>query len=156
MNLSARTISIVLFLSLALNLFLGGMLTVGWITRRAFEPARGGPGPSEMLFHAGEALGGGQHPRLRSVIDPRKPALVGHRRAIRSARTEVVQALEAEPFDRQRLSRGLAALRRETASSQAILHESLVELAQGMNVEQRRRMATLAIAKERGPRRRPR
>jgi uncharacterized membrane protein len=132
------------------------MLTVGSLKRVPVESARRDPGPPEMLFHAREALGQGQHPRLRSMIDERKPALVEHRRAMRAARKEVRQALESDPFDPQRLSQGLAALRRETTSSQAVLHESLVDLARGMNVEQRRRLARLAVTDKGGSRGRPR
>ena len=133
-----------------------------WLGRReeaeevAQETFRREPGPSEMLFHAREALGQGQYPRLRSVLDARRPALVEHRRAIRAARDEVRQSLESEPFDPERLSQALAALRRETTSSQAVLHESLVELARGMNIEQRRRLAGLAIEDKGRSRRRPR
>ncbi|MBN1606177.1 MAG: periplasmic heavy metal sensor [Polyangiaceae bacterium] len=101
-------------------------------------------------------MGQGQHPRLRSLIDERRPALVERRRAIRGARAEVREALESDPFDPDRPSRGLAVLRRETASSQAVLHESLVELARGMNAEQRRRLARLTVEDKGRSRRRPR
>jgi uncharacterized membrane protein len=156
MNLSVRNCTVVLFVSLALNLFLAGMLGAGWVKRDGAHSTGREPGPSEMLFHAREALGQGQHPRLRSVLDARRPALVEHRRAMRAARDEVRQSLESEPFDPERLSQALAALRRETTSSQAVLHESLVELARGMNVEQRRRLAGLAIEDKGRSRRGPR
>lgn len=156
MKLSVRSCMLVLFVSLALNLFLVGMLSVGWLKRAPADATWREPGPSELMFHARDALGRGKHPRLRSLIDERKPAFVEHRRAMSAVRAEVRQALESEPFDPERLTRGLAALRGETTSSQAVLHESLVELARGMNVAERRRLALLAVEGKGGARRRAR
>ena len=105
-----------------------------------------------MLFRAGDAMGQGRHPRLRALLDRRKPALIAHRRAVRAARAEVRQALVADPLDEKRLTRSLEALRRETTRSQQLLHASLVEIARGMDPEQRQRLARFAISEKHRPR----
>jgi uncharacterized membrane protein len=146
MNLSAHKLSVLFLLSLGLNLFFAGMLAVGWWRRPSFEQARRPPGAPEMLFRARDAVGQGRHPELSALLNRRKPALVARRRAVRAARSEVRQALLSEPFDDKRLARGLAALRRETTESQRVLHASLVDIARGLDREQRRRLARIAIS----------
>jgi uncharacterized membrane protein len=154
MNLSAHKLTVLFLFSLGLNLFLAGMLTVGWLRRPCVEQARRPPGAAEMLFRARDAVGHERHPQLSALLSRRKPALIARRRAVRAARSEVRQALVSEPFDEERLGRGLAALRRETTKSQEVLHASLVDIARGMDDKQRRRLARLAISEKGGKGRR--
>ena len=68
---------------------------------------------------------------------------------LRATRRQVGAAFEAEPFDAKALETALAELRAQTAESQRMLHESLIEVAPSLTPEQRARLAHRAL--ERGP-----
>ncbi len=134
---TSKKLAIVLAVSLGLNLFLLGVLSVGFF--RGPRPGHfGGPGPdASPLLRGGP---GGDHPRLQKLLGRHKPELVEQRRSMRAARGRVDAALEAEPFDRARLEAELAKLRTETQRSQETMHRALVELAVDMPPEERKRL----------------
>jgi uncharacterized membrane protein len=133
----ARWLAIVLGVSVALNLFLVGLLGVRALQRRDahVEPSR----------HSAEGSGP-RRPRQRPrpfdwMSDAERDELRPRRRALRGTRREVEQALRAEPFDREKLNQALSQLRRETDGIQAAVHELMLRKADAMNDEERRRLA---------------
>jgi uncharacterized membrane protein len=60
---------------------------------------------------------------------------------LHETRRSVQEALRAEPFDREKLSQALGELRRETDAIQASVHELMLRHAEGMNADERRRLA---------------
>lgn len=143
---TSKKLAVILAISLGLNLFLLGVLSVGLF--RGPRPSRfDGPGPDASALLRG---GPGEHPRLHKLMGRHKPELVEQRRALRSARARVGAALEAEPFDRARLEGELANLRKETLRSQETMHRALVELAGDMPPEERKRLPMMLGGRHRG------
>lgn len=130
-----RKLAVALAVSVALNLFLLGMLSVRLLHRD--RVAYGGPG--RALFRADEAFRGDEL-RMRRILSDHKRELMTQRRAARKARHHVQAALETEPFDRSRLERELQSLRTETQRSQEALHRAFLDLATEATPEQRRRL----------------
>jgi uncharacterized membrane protein len=132
-----RWLAIVLGVSVALNLFFVGLFGVRAIQRREAhaEPARySTPGDGPRRFRSRQRPFDWMSDAERDELRPRRKALRGTRR-------EVEQALRAEPFDREKLSQALSRLRRETDGIQASVHELMLRKADGMNDEERRRLA---------------
>lgn len=144
MNPASRKLALALALSVALNMFLLGVLVarIGLMHR---PPA----GPHPVLFHADEAFRGDE-PRVKRILMAHKEGVTTHWRAARDARRKVRAALEAEPFDRARLERELAGLREETQRSQEALHRAFLDLATEATPEQRRRLGRSLVFSRRG------
>ncbi len=148
-----------LILSLALNLFLGGLLIGGWIAGRppGGDSMIDGPmsdGPIQGL--AGDRPGSAQStPGLHRLIGALSPearpearrVFQEHRRELRTgiialaeSRRRVAAALSAEPFDPASLAAAFEELRHRTGAVQAGIHDGLVELSVRLNPEDRRRL----------------
>jgi len=144
-----RWIVVALVLSAALNLF-----ALGFIAARAWNPhglhrAHGEHGP--FLGPRGlmrEGFGPETQPMLDKVMKHHGAMLRSEHGELRRARRAVRDALLNEPFDAPVLEAALAALRARTDSSQARMHEALVELAGTLPREQRKLLARRALAFE--------
>ena len=147
-----RRLAIALAVSVAVNLFL-----VGFIAMRAY---RGGRHHERGHRHGHElgprAFGRDGDPQadqaMRRVMQRREAALRAQGRKLRATRGAVSAAFRAEPFDPQALARELAELRAQTAESQRLMHEALVEVAPTLTPEQRARLARRALEREHGRR----
>lgn len=139
-----RRLSIALAVSVALNLFIAGFFVARGVSGRGMHGGRHhhGPflGPRALL----EAGGPEAEPLVEGLMKRHGPELRKERGALRSARRGVHDALSREPFDAAALERALAELRARTGSSQAQMHEALVELARQLPAEQRKRLAKRA------------
>lgn len=132
-----RWLAIVLGVSVALNLFFVGLLGVRAFQRRDAHTERS---------RYSTADDGPRRPRQRPrpfdwMSEAERDELRPRRKALRGTRRAVEQALRAEPFDREKLSQALSQLRRETDGIQASVHELMLRKADGMNDEERRRLA---------------
>ncbi len=132
-----RWLAIVLGVSVALNLFFLGLFSA-----RAFQRSEVRP---ERPPH-GATAGGPRRFRQRArsfdwMTDDEREQLRPRRKALRGLRREVQEALRADPFELDQLNRALSELRRETDGIQASVHELMLRRAQGMNAEERRRLA---------------
>lgn len=146
MSSTTRRLVIVLSVSLALNLFFAGFL----VARAAFG-RRGPRGPQDMHEPFAAMMGGepgGDDDLARKIMHRHRDALSSERKGLREARRETVEALVAEPFARERLERALEQTRVHTAASQRAMHDALVEYAEGLDPEQRRRFARRALRRE--------
>jgi len=115
-------------LSAVLNVFLVGFLA----GRNAF-------GPSGCA-----ARGFGRHHRgeFQKYVSPdEREHLRSQLAEVRNAREDVRAALAREPFDRAQLEASLAALRQHSAEVQLDMHRMLLEGADKLTAEQRRRLA---------------
>ena len=145
-----RRLAVALAVSVAVNLFLGGFI--------AARALRGG-GHHDARHEHGHFLGprglsrdgdSGAEQALRRTMRKREVAFRGQKQEMHVARDAVSAAFQAEPFDPHALERALTALRAETAASQALMHESLIEAAPALSTGQRRRLAERVLEREPG------
>jgi uncharacterized membrane protein len=127
----AKRLSIILAISVAVNLLLAGIM-VG----RAFRH-RPPPPPDAHGFHADRE---GRKGPLRGLFREHGDALRDKRRSMGDARRTARDALAAEPFDRAALERALEALRKETTASQEIMHRAIVESAAKGSPDERKKL----------------
>jgi uncharacterized membrane protein len=130
----AKRLSIVLAISVAVNLLLGGIM-VGRAFRHRHQP------PPDDREHPGmRAERDGRKGPLRGLFREHGDALREKRRSMGDARRTARAALEAEPFDQAALERALEGLRKETTASQEITHRAIVESAAKGSPDERRKL----------------
>jgi uncharacterized membrane protein len=151
MNTRERRLLVALVVSGSLNLLLIGFVVARIIGHHPHPPP--GPGP----FHARAMFDLGRSPELRAELQQQKEKLQPKHRALRAARSEVEQALLAEPYDRARVERALGALRQATTAMQEGMHTALLDIAANLDPEQRRALVRENFGRDRsrgpGPRR---
>lgn len=125
MTPALKRLSWMLALSLGLNVFLLGFESARWLQRRAHSSADAHREPHSM----------------RRLLGPPTPELRTQRGELRAARQQVGAALEADPFDRERMANALAKLRETTGEGQRKLHEHLLARVATLPLEQRRQFA---------------
>jgi uncharacterized membrane protein len=131
----AKRLSIALAVSIALNLLLGGIM-LGRVFHRPHPPPR-----AEREGPAARFERDGRRGPLRELFREQGDALREKRRAIGEARRTARTALESEPFDRAALERALETLRKETGSSQELMHRAIVEAAAKGSADERKKLA---------------
>jgi uncharacterized membrane protein len=129
----AKRLSIVLAISVAVNLLLGGIM-VGRAFRHRHQPHDGHEQPGMR------AERDGRKGPLRGLFREHGDALREKRRSMGDARRAARAALEAEPFDQAALERALEGLRKETTASQEITHRAIVEAAAKSPPEERKKL----------------
>jgi uncharacterized membrane protein len=134
--MSMRTLVILLGVSVALNLFFGGVLVARAWQRAEWRSERMAKGSVE----AGPRRRPSAQP-LRWLTEAERAELRPRRKALRGLRREAEELLRAESFDAVKLRASLGALRRETDAIQASVHESLIRQADGKSAGERRRLA---------------
>lgn len=140
--MSRRTLLIVLFVSLAVNLFLVGAVAGGLVVGQKFRAERSQPMRMvQPVWRAGEVLPPEQ---ARAYHE----ALRGHgldvRQAMRQARTERLEAwrgLGDEPFEPARVKARLAQVRNEEAGARGRVEDAIVDFAAGLSPAERRALA---------------
>ena len=131
--------------SLAVNLFLGGVLAGGWIrdlrdpptARAAFHlgpPRLDIPRMAERLPEPARGVAG-------EILERRGQAIGAAFRALREARREAHEALVAEPFEAARLGRAFETLRARSSRAHALVHAAMSELVERVEPETRRQLA---------------
>lgn len=127
---------LLLVASLALNLFIGGLV----LGRLIHPPGPPPPAPSAMLSGPGGAfdgLDGSYRDKAVRRLKDRSGELRGHFQGLREAREAVSRAMLAEPFDRAGLEEAFAGLRAVSEQTQAALHGLLVDAAEDMPAKER-------------------
>jgi uncharacterized membrane protein len=130
----AKRLSIVLAISVAVNLLLAGIM-VGRAFRHRHQPPFDGHEQPGM-----RAERDGRRGPLRGLFREHGDALREKRRSMGDARRTAREALEAEPFDQAALERALEGLRKETVASQEIMHRAIVEAAVKGPPEERKKL----------------
>jgi uncharacterized membrane protein len=154
----SRYLAAGLAVSVAVNLFLAGMITAGWLMGRDPEvAAREAPPP---FFRRGmAALSEEVRPIVEDVRRRHAREIVQNTREVRAARREVREALSAGELDRARLEAAFQTLRQRTDRAQSAIHGLMVEIAAALPPDQRReffeRVRPHHMVGRRGPRDRP-
>ncbi|HEU4582633.1 MAG TPA: periplasmic heavy metal sensor [Polyangiaceae bacterium] len=148
--MTRRWLTIAFAVSVALNLFFLGVAAARfwqhreWRTRRWGDPALnmagGAAGPARPDGHRG--------PRRREpfpwLSQQEKEELRPKRQALVEARRDAEQVLVADPLDAAKLGSALETVRAQTARLQASVHERLIQHAQSMGLEERRKLADMS------------
>lgn len=151
---SRRTLSIALFASLALNLFLigavAGGLVVGQRVRGDDRPPAGrGPPP---LWRAADVLPPEQARAYREALRDQGRAAREEMHAVRAARLAAWRALGDEPFDAKAAKARLAGIRAEEAAARGRIEDGVVDFADRLSPADRAALARGLSAHRGGPR----
>ena len=132
--------AIVLFSSLALNLFIGGVFVSHW----AFH------GHDVARSHAFGLRGASRHmdedtrAAMRRMWSGHADEMRPLWQAMRQARQETIEAIGAEPFDKAALKTALAKSLAASTASQEAFHAALIESAAELTSRQRRSLFSAA------------
>lgn len=147
---TTRRLSIALLVSLALNLFLGGMITSQWI----FGERHGRPGHVGRFDRQGAraAIDEQYRPEVDVVWQRHKAALRGKFREVRQVRRRLRELLVAEELDQAALAETYGELHERGLAARSLLGRPLAEIAAALPADQRRRYFEAGFAKRRkGP-----
>ena len=139
---TSRRLAYLLIVSLAVNLFLGGLYAGQWL-----EDWRRGPdfrhlGP--MRFHFGafvDDLPRDAQVMARDAVERHRGELRAAIGGLRQARRDARAALRAEPFVPQDLEAALSALRQHAGEAHLAMHRAMLELTPKLSPEGRRALA---------------
>lgn len=141
-----------LLVSLALNLFLGGLMAGRFFGHRPpyLASERFAERPGERI---GERPGGvlvqrmiaqlppGERDKFESTIGERRREIMAAGTATREARLKIRNVLQAEKFDRAALDAAFADLRNDNLAFQKSLHEAVATAIERLSPEARRSLA---------------
>ncbi len=151
MNGKQRLLAIVLLSSLALNLFLGGIVVGKYLGQvsdsKFFHPPPMPRGPRWILESLPEASREKVSPLIQAHRQQMKPQI----RAMRAARREVHQQLTADDFNVEVLSEALAKLEKEKQKGGKMMHQLLIDIASQLNEEDRQRLSEATRRRPRPP-----
>lgn len=145
---AAPWLLVALLISLAINLFVGGLAAGRHFagspapTQPAIAPPQPGervPVPAVRRFIA--ALPEEHRPIVEASLAERRPQIAAATRELRAARERVRDVLVAERFDRAALDAALEGVRDRNADVQRVLHQALVQAADRLPQEARRAIA---------------
>lgn len=152
--MSARVtgrLAIALAISLGLNLFIGGMVTSAWLTKKqrfGQRPPQVGAAMRPLDLRKGiAALGEADRPAIAAVRERFGPALRQQGREMHKAQRDVGRLLKADELDPAELEAALARLRRNSDAAQETMHGLMVGIVKELTPEQRRRFFEAAIRK---------
>lgn len=152
-----RRLAIALAISLGLNLFIGGMVTTAWLTKKQRfgqrQPQVGATMRPLDLRKGIAALGDADRPAIAEIRERFGPALRQQGRAMHKAQRDVGRLLKADELDPAELEAALARLRRGSDAAQETMHAMMVGIVGELTPGQRRRFFEAAIRKPRGGRR---
>lgn len=149
--LGGRWVGWALLASLALNLFLAGAIGV----RFWREHWRDG---SERAMMAGPTarlaavLPESGREKMKAALDAKQREMRERGREFRRTRSEAMQALSAEPFDRARATAAFAEARRKADAISELMQDAMIEAGAGLTAEERKIFRErLAERDRRGP-----
>ncbi|MAF47774.1 MAG: periplasmic heavy metal sensor [Rhodospirillales bacterium] len=137
--MTSRRWAIVFFCSLALNLFLAGLV----ITDKFFDH-RHGRAFGRMLYSAPWAMrvvGDEIRPQVRDIFRKHRDAIRANRQELHKTHMQLNAMLLAEPFQREQFSASLGKLRELTLGAQMRMHQDMAVLTAGLTTEQRQELA---------------
>src|SRR6185369_17907589 len=139
---------VVLIASLALNLFLGGLMAGRWFSAPPHRPhVAGAPGERGAAGEAGRIL-----QRMAATLPPEQrpafeAAIAKHRDRVaqaasqaREAREQVREVLGKEPFDRAALDNAFEKVRASNLALQIEIQTTIAEAAAGLPASARQRL----------------
>lgn len=136
---------IVVLVSLALNLFLGGLVTGRWLGGAPQGGLRtANPTDIVMPFNPRQflrSLPGERRKEIMKLIKGRTGEVRRAFRAVPAAREEIIAALESDPFDAARLEAAFAGTRGRFDEAVGAIHGVILSLADELTPEERKLMA---------------
>lgn len=136
--MSERTRTVVLVISLALNVFLVGAAVGGAYMWHASGPHRSGMSARGGLGVAADTLPVDERKTFRqNLIQVRKEA-ASDIVAARSGRLKLAQLMLAEPLNRQAIDAQLAAIRQSDMALRAKLEKAVIDFAQTLTPAERK------------------
>ena len=131
--------SVVLIVSLALNLFLGGR----FLAHRIMGPPHG---PEAMLSHLIADIGSGlaqpDRDALQKVFQAHEADIKARADDLREARDHIREAMLSDPFDGDALNAAMTHARDKDMALHKALEDMLFEAASGVSPEARHKIAT--------------
>ena len=148
-----RWLSIVLAVSVGLNLFFLGVSAARWWQHQKWRSERW-DGASSVAAQGQGGDGGrpegrrgsrrGRGAPLSWMTEAERAELRSQRRALIGIRRDAEQVLGADPFDTAKFQTALQALRAETAQIQTTVHEKLLQRAVTLSPEERRKLVDVS------------
>ena len=136
-----RRLSVLLMISVGINLFLAGMLVTQWLTATPMD--MGGP----FNRPAAEAALGAEHREVvQRIWSDNHAGMLDKLRQARRIRQQIKQQLDAESFDKAALERSFASLRDIMVPVGSDIFATIVEIAEALPVEERRRYFATGFA----------
>ncbi len=129
---SGRVLRLLLVASLGVNLVIGGMALGLW----AFDKPKRPPSPDAVAFLS-FALPQEHRNALRKQLVSRRAELRANRAAIREMRGEMIEALQAEPFDIAAVEDILQRQRARFLELGVLAHSALLERIEMLTPEER-------------------
>lgn len=130
----SRRLSILLMLSLGMNLFLAGVLVTQWLAGRPMEVA----GPfNRDAAHA--ALSDDYRRVVKDIWERNQPIVRGHLYEAREIRRQIRQQLNADVLDKEGLETSFMTLRDTMVPLSVRIFATVVEIAESLPVDERRR-----------------
>ena len=136
----SKTWAIVLFTSLAINLFIGGVFVSHWASHGRDVARSHAFGLRGTSRHMDEETSTTMRRMWSEHADEMRPLL----EAMREAQKHAVDAIGTEPFDKTTLEEALASTRTASTASQEAFHAALVDAAAELTPEQRRSLFAAA------------
>lgn len=133
-NISARGLGIALIASLAVNLFLAGVIVAGLVMH--------GRGPFAERHYpprwtAERALEGESREKVRAIWREARPTLRERIRAVRRARRDIHERLTAPTLDKAALDAAFATFRKRSDEAHAAMQEVFSKIAGTLGAEER-------------------
>lgn len=138
-----RILSILLTVSLALNVFVIGIFITVVVTGGGRMPVRAGDswGATFQASPAFMALEPQSRQLASELFQENKKALRKRTRTLRQAQRGVARTIAADPFDLAAANDAFHELRLQTGAIQMIIHNYLVDLSQGLTDEERQSLS---------------
>ncbi|MFK5969792.1 MAG: periplasmic heavy metal sensor [Candidatus Marithrix sp.] len=140
----SRIFAIILLISLALNLFLGGIF-VGKFSGHKFQRHNMQP----RLHWIIQSLPEASQIKIKPLMQKYDLKTEAQILKIRQARKEVHKQLTASDFNKETLSQSLAILRQETEKTQQHMHMQLLEIVSQLNTTERQQLSKATHRKPR-------
>ncbi len=135
-RLEGRWVGWVLIASLALNLFLAGL--VGMRYWREHQWRSGDRAMMGPIGRISQGLPESGRTKVKAVIESRREQIREQGREYRRARGEAMQALAAEPFDRPTVDAAFAEARRRADAMSAIMQSAMIDASAQLSPEERK------------------
>lgn len=153
-KLLAKKWAIALVVSLALNLFLGGMMTARWMMYPRGAPPRGmGMRVRSLEGSLKRHLDPSVHETLRKIDAEHQEVIEGRMQEAREASRAARRTLLAEPFDEAGARQAFAAARAKQGAAREAMQDALIDLAAALPPGERAKLGQ-AWNRHKGPRRR--
>lgn len=148
--LGSRWVGWALVASLALNLFLAGVIGARfWREHWRDGPERASFGAFGPMGRIAGALPEAGRAKVKAAMEARQQEMRERSREFRRARTEAMQALSAEAYDRGRAEAAFAESRRRADAMSEVVHATMIEASSQLTPEERKAFRERLAERER-------